>query len=57
MHVYRYSKNDRLWTVGYYEPSGSWHPIADCNSEQAAMRMVNFLNGGNGNYPVPSFLD
>lgn len=57
MHVYRLNREDRLWTVGYFEPDGKWHPLRDYDNERAAMRLTNYLNGGEGDYPVKSFLD
>lgn len=35
-----------LWTVGFYDPKGEWHPDCDCGSVQAAREQVNYLNGG-----------
>ncbi len=35
-----------LWTVGYYDPRGSWHPISDHGTEQEAGDKVHCLNGG-----------
>lgn len=35
-----------LWTVGFYDPSGKWHPYTDYNDEKEAVSQVRFLNGG-----------
>lgn len=37
-----------LWTVGYYSPSGVWHPESDHGSRDAAAARVSYLNGGAG---------
>jgi hypothetical protein len=37
----------QLWTVGFYDSNGEWHPESDHASEQEAALRVNFLNGGN----------
>ena len=46
MYVYIRSEPG-LWTVGFYDPQGKWHPDSDhSNSEEAAKR-CHWLNGGN----------
>ncbi len=45
MYVYVKSES-RLWTVGFYDPQGEWHPESDHDNERDAARRVNFLNGG-----------
>lgn len=37
----------QLWTVGYYDPSGKWHPESDYSSSMEAANRVHWLNGGN----------
>jgi hypothetical protein len=37
-----------LWTVGYYDPAGDWHPEGDYDSREAASARVHYLNGGQG---------
>lgn len=37
----------QLWTVGFYDPEGKWHPDADYNSSEKAAERVHYLNGGN----------
>jgi hypothetical protein len=37
-----------LFTVGFYDPSGKWHPDSDHQSEEDAARRVHYLNGGSG---------
>lgn len=58
MHTYRMEADeDKVsWTVGYYRDSGTgegsvWVPLSDHVSEMKAARRVNYLNGGNGNWP------
>jgi hypothetical protein len=36
-----------LYTVGYHDQSGKWHPIADCDSRDEAIKKIHYLNGGN----------
>lgn len=53
--VYKRSE-DRLWTVGYYAPDGSWEPESDHDSKEAAAAWVHYLNGGQKPpEPGPSF--
>jgi hypothetical protein len=35
-----------LWTVGYYDPQGKWHPESDHDSAELAAARVRWLNGG-----------
>jgi len=35
-----------LWTVGFFEPDGTWVPESDWDSPQAAADRVRFLAGG-----------
>jgi len=35
-----------LWTVGFYEPNGTWHPDSDHTSIESASARVHYLNGG-----------
>lgn len=35
-----------LWTVGFYDTSGSWIPESDHKSPEDAARRVRYLNGG-----------
>jgi hypothetical protein len=35
-----------LWTVGFYDPSGKWHPESDHDSTGEAAKRVHYLNGG-----------
>ena len=43
--MYRHTE-PRLWTVGFYDPSGQWEPESDHASEDAAALRVHWLNGG-----------
>lgn len=45
MYVYE-SFEPGLWTVGYYDPMGKWHPESDHDDEAKALSRVHFLNGG-----------
>ncbi len=48
-YVYRKSTfpGEWLWTVGFYDPKGEWHPESDHDNERAAAERVHYLNGGN----------
>jgi hypothetical protein len=35
-----------LYTVGFYDPSGTWHPDSDHTDSEAAAKRVHWLNGG-----------
>ena len=48
MYVYLKSPSQGLYTVGFYEPDGTWQPQSDHDKEQDAMAVVNYLNGGKG---------
>lgn len=48
MWVYIQSEHSpygNLYTVGFYDPLGKWHPESDHESQEAAARRVNYLNG------------
>ena len=36
-----------LWTVGFYDPSGKWHPAKDFDSREEAAKYTHYMNGGN----------
>lgn len=44
-YVYIRSEPD-LWTVGFYDPQGKWHPDSDYNDLRQAAERVHWLNGG-----------
>lgn len=47
MNGYVYQSFERgLWTVGFYDPSGKWHPESDHDSTEEAAQRVHYLNGG-----------
>ena len=46
MYVYVRSKHEMLWTVGFYDPKGEWHPDSDHTDQESAARRVAYLNGG-----------
>lgn len=35
-----------LFTVGFYDPAGKWHPESDHKKREEAAKRVNYLNGG-----------
>lgn len=44
MYVYIQSEPG-LWTVGFYDPTGKWHPDGDHANPEAAATRVAWLNG------------
>lgn len=36
----------RLWTVGFYDPDGKFHPESDHEDGEEAAKRVRWLNGG-----------
>ena len=46
MYVYLEFREYGVWTVGFYDPKGEWHPESDHESEIEAARRVHYLNGG-----------
>jgi len=42
-----------LFTVGYYDPAGKWHPESDHTSRDDAAERVHYLNGGARNLTEP----
>lgn len=44
MYVYIQSE-PHLWTVGFYDPDGKWHPESDHSSSDEAAARVAYLNG------------
>lgn len=44
-YVYRQSEPG-LYTVGFYDPSGKWHPESDWDNAEDAAKRVHYLNGG-----------
>ena len=50
MYIYIASKHpeERLWTVGFYKPDGTWEPESDWTEAEDAAVRVNYLNGGTG---------
>lgn len=47
-YILRYSKEDRIYTVGATDHAGAWLPFRDCGSEEEAFCFINYLNGGSG---------
>jgi len=49
MWVYYESEHNpdgSLWTVGFYDPTGKFHPESDHVKEESAAQRVHWLNGG-----------
>jgi len=46
MYVYIESEKG-LYTVGFYDPTGEWHPESDHETTEEAAKRVAWLNGGN----------
>lgn len=44
--MYVYIKSEpQLYTVGFYDPAGKWHPESDHETREAAAERVHWLNG------------
>ena len=44
--MYVYIKSEpSLWTVGFYDPQGKWHPQSDYEVREEAAGRVAWLNG------------
>lgn len=52
MYVYIRSEQN-LWTVGFYDPKGHFHPDLDYDTKEKAAERVHYLNGGNKTYYQP----
>lgn len=47
MTIWVYIQTERrLWTVGFYSPSGEFHPDSDHDNREDAAKRVHYLNGG-----------
>jgi hypothetical protein len=44
--LYRHTEPG-LWTVGFYDPHGVWHPVSDHGDSEEAAERCHWLNGGN----------
>jgi len=44
MWVYIESEHN-LWTVGFYDSKGNWHPDSDHDTRESAAIRVHYLNG------------
>lgn len=44
MYVYLQTE-PQLFTVGFFDPNGKWHPESDYNLREDAANRVAFLNG------------
>ena len=43
---YVYIKSEpQLWTVGFYNPDGTWYPESDHEKKEEAAKRVAWLNG------------
>jgi hypothetical protein len=46
-HEYVYIQSEpNLWTVGFYDSMGNWHPESDFGDQGDAAARVHYLNGG-----------
>lgn len=45
MYVYKQTE-PRLWTVGFYDPSGKFVPESDHGDAEEAAARCHYLNGG-----------
>ena len=46
MYVYILSEPEySLYTVGFFDPNGKWHPDSDWNNREQAANRVAYLNG------------
>ena len=44
---YVYIQSEKhLWTAGFYDPQGGWHPESDHETAEFAAQRVHYLNGG-----------
>lgn len=44
---YVYIESEKgLYTVGFYDPKGKWHPESDHDNKEEAATRVAWLNGG-----------
>ncbi len=41
-----YLQNGNVFTVGFFDPGGSWHATDDFKDETEAAARVHYLNGG-----------
>jgi len=45
--MYVYIKSETfLWTVGFYQPDGTWVAESDHDTREKAAERVHYLNGG-----------
>lgn len=42
-----------LYTVGFYDPQGKWHPDSDYNDREEAAKRVAWLNGSKSDPQQP----
>lgn len=50
MGNYVYIRSEpQLFTVGFYDPNGNWHPDSDHDDREEARKRVHYLNGGGDN--------
>jgi hypothetical protein len=56
MSGYVYIKSEpHLFTVGFYDPKGKWHPDSDHTDREEAAKRVAYLNGNGATQPAPMF--
>lgn len=50
--MYVYIKSEpQLWTVGFYDPQGRWHPESDHTDKEQAAERTAWLNGSRPTMP------
>lgn len=48
MYVSVFTPEDRMWSVGFYDPQGKFRSMRDFDSDQEAAAFINYLCGGDG---------
>lgn len=44
--VWVYVRSDaQLWTVGFFDPNGTWHTDSDHSTRESAAKRAHYLNG------------
>ena len=51
-YVYRKCPGERVWTVGFYDPTGQWYAESDHVTSGEAAARVHYLHGGTQNPPI-----
>lgn len=51
--VYLQFDGERVWTVGFYDPDGKFHPDSDWKSRLSAAQRTAWLNGASTGQEEP----